>query len=72
LLVGTLLGLLTGYFATRVISAIITERTSILVQAALGWSEIHLAAVFLGLAMLIGLLPAFSTLRRSVMSELRH
>ena len=72
LFVGTLLGLVTGYFATRVISAIITERTSILVQSALGWSEIHLAAVFLGLAMLIGLLPAFSTLRRSVMSELRH
>jgi len=71
LIVGTLLGLLVGYFCAGIISNIISERTDIRVVASLSWSELHLAATFLCIATMLGLLPALLTLRRSVVDELR-
>jgi putative ABC transport system permease protein len=71
LLTGTLLGILFGIGAAQVLSRIVTERTDILVNATLGWSEIHLAAAFLALTSLLSLLPAIAVLRQPVVDSLR-
>ena len=68
---GTLLGVLFGLGATAVLSQIVTERTDILVESTLGWSEIHLAAAFLGATSLLSLLPAIVVLRQPVVDALR-
>ena len=68
---GTLLGVVTGLGATAVLSRIVTARTDILVQAPLGWSEIHLAAAFLAITSLLSLLPAAMVLRQPTTAGLR-
>ena len=68
---GTMLGLIFGILATRIISRIVSERTDILVEASLGWPELHLIAAFVSLTVVLSLLPSFSALRRPVISDLR-
>ncbi len=71
LIAGTLAGVALGVGATGVISGVITRRTDILVNAGIGWGEVHLAAGFLAVTSLLSLLPALATLRQSVVSGLR-
>lgn len=71
LLAGTLTGIAVGVGATAAISTVLTQRTDILVNASLGWGEIHLAAAFLAATSLLSLLPALATLRQPVVEGLR-
>lgn len=68
---GAVLGLGIGALAARVISAAITARTDILVRATLGWPELHLVAGFISLTAVLALLPAFLTMNRPVIADLR-
>lgn len=68
---GTALGLVFGLAATAAISAAITARTDILVQSSLGWPELHLVAGFFSLTAVLALLPAFLTMNRPVIADLR-
>jgi putative ABC transport system permease protein len=71
LIAGTLAGIALGIGATAAISRVITAQTDILVEASLGWSEIHLAAAFLAITSLLSLLPALASLRQPVVESLR-
>lgn len=71
LVAGTLVGIALGVVATAAISFVVTQRTDILVNASLGWGEIHLAAAFLALTSLLSVLPALATLRQPVVEGLR-
>ncbi|MFV0358574.1 FtsX-like permease family protein [Tropicimonas sp.] len=68
---GTLLGLVLGMVASAAISQVVSERTDILIEASLGWPELHMVAAFLSLSVLLALLPAALTLRRSPVADLR-
>ncbi|WP_138465639.1 FtsX-like permease family protein [Poseidonocella sp. HB161398] len=68
---GTVLGLGAGYLASAVLSRIVTLRTDVLVEASIGWSEIHLAAAFLAATSLLSLLPALVVLRQPIADGLR-
>ena len=68
---GTVLGMLVGLGAARIISGIVTERTDVLVQAGLGWSEAHLALGFLAVTGFLSLLPALIVLRQGIAESLR-
>ncbi|MFD1795762.1 FtsX-like permease family protein [Paracoccus aurantiacus] len=68
---GTLLGLVIGIVAAKLISAAITAQTDILVQARPGWPEVRMAAAFVSLTSILALLPAFMTMRRNVARDLR-
>ncbi|MBE3640210.1 FtsX-like permease family protein [Mangrovicoccus algicola] len=68
---GTVLGLGAGLAAAAILSRIVTLRTDVLVEAAIGWSEIHLAAGFLAATCLLSLLPALVVLRQPVAEGLR-
>ncbi len=71
LIAGTTLGIALGVAATSAISSVVTERTDILVNATLGWGEIHLAAAFLAFTSVLSVLPALATLRQPVVDGLR-
>lgn len=71
LLAGAGLGLAAGMGAAAVLSRIVTARTDVLVEAPLGWSEIHFLAGFVSLALLLSLAPAAAALRRPVVEGLR-
>jgi len=68
---GALLGLAVGQVATRLISAAITRQTDILVTATLGWSEVQMVAGFVSLTATLALVPAWLTMNRPVISDLR-
>jgi putative ABC transport system permease protein len=68
---GAALGLVLGVAATRAISAIVTARTDVLVSAGLAWPELHLVAGFVSLTAILALLPAFLTMNRPVIRDLR-
>jgi putative ABC transport system permease protein len=68
---GTGLGLALGQAAASMLSRIITQRTDILVQATLGWTELHLAAGFASGVLLLALLPAIAVLRQPLLENLR-
>ncbi|KAA9005959.1 FtsX-like permease family protein [Histidinibacterium aquaticum] len=68
---GTALGIGLGYLTAAVLSRVVTARTDILVQASLGWTEMHLAAGFLSAMLVLSLVPAWSVLRAPVLSGLR-
>lgn len=68
---GAVLGLAVGVAATAAISAAITARTDILVKAALGWPELHMVAGFVSLTAFLALVPAFLTMNRAVIPDLR-
>lgn len=61
---GTLLGLGIGLSTVSLLSRLITERTDVLVQASLSWHEIHLAAAFASMALVLSLLPAIAALKQ--------
>lgn len=69
---GTALGLVFGYGAAWVISGIVTARTDILVEPAIGFAEFHLLAMFLSVTSLLALLPAFTAYRRGIVDDLRQ
>ncbi len=68
---GAALGLAAGYGAAAVLSAIVTRQTDILVQASIGWSEVHLVAAFVSLSVVLAILPAWAVQRRPVLPALR-
>jgi putative ABC transport system permease protein len=68
---GAGLGLALGVLLTRIISGVITARTDILVTASLGWSELHLVGAFVSLTALLALIPAWLTMTRPVVRDLR-
>ncbi len=68
---GTTLGLAFGYLAAAFLSRIVTARTDILVEASIGWTEVHLLIGFLSLSSLLSLLPAIVVLRQPVVVGLR-
>lgn len=68
---GSILGLLLGLAASGAISRAITARTDVLVEAQLGWSELHLVAGFVSLTVILALLPAWLSMRRPVVVDLR-
>lgn len=71
LLAGAALGLLTGLGAANALSRVVTARTDVLVQAPLGWSEIHFLAAFVSVTLLLSLVPAAFILRTPVVAGLR-
>lgn len=71
LVIGTVLGLVFGFVASAVLSQVVTQRTDILVQAAITWQELHLALGFLAATSILSLLPAVGVLRRPVVETLR-
>lgn len=71
ILTGAALGLGLGVVLTRVISGVITARTDILVTASLGWSELHLVGAFVSLTAVLALIPAWLTMTRPVVQDLR-
>ncbi len=71
LLTGTALGIALGFGAVALLSRIITQRTDILVRAALGWSEIHLALGFLAITALLALGPALLVAGRALRTGAR-
>ncbi|SHL57335.1 FtsX-like permease family protein [Roseibium suaedae] len=68
---GALLGLAAGFAASGIISAEISRRTDILVEASLSWPEFHLIAGFVSLTVFLALLPALLSLNRPVIPDLR-
>ena len=69
--IGSALGVVLGFAATRAIAALVAARTDIDVDPDLGWPEFHLVAGFVSLTLLLALLPAFAALRRPVIADLR-
>ena len=72
ILAGAVLGLILGFASSAALSAMITARTDILVWASLSWTEFHLVAGFVSLTLLLALIPAALTTRRSVVADLRQ
>lgn len=68
---GAVLGILLGLVTTNIISRIVSARTDILVQVSLSWPEFHLVAAFVSLTILLAMIPAFLSLRRPVIADLR-
>ncbi|MEM9707263.1 MAG: ABC transporter permease [Pseudomonadota bacterium] len=68
---GAGVGLGLGLGTAELISAVVTARTDILVEARLGWSELHLVAGFLSITAILALIPAAMTMARPVMDDLR-
>ena len=69
---GAAFGLAFGWVAARVISAVITARTDVLVRAALSWPEVHLVAGFVSLTLILALLPGWLAVRRPMLADLRN
>jgi putative ABC transport system permease protein len=71
LALGALLAGVFGQIATTVLSHILTQRSDIVIQAPLGWTEAHMIAGFITLASFAALLPAWRTRHQSIVSALR-
>lgn len=69
--IGGALGLVTGLVSVRVLSAVLSARTDLMIRTTLGWPELHLVAAFLGLASLVALVPAALALLRPVPEDLK-
>lgn len=69
---GSLLGLIVGLIAVRILSAVLSSRTGLLIRPSLGWPELHLIAAYFTIALLIALVPAAIALRRPVVEALRR
>lgn len=68
---GSVLGLGLGWLTCHILSAMITARTDILIEATLAWPEFHLVAGFVSLTSLLALLPAALSLSHSPVDDLR-
>jgi len=71
LVAGALGGILVGLATTFVLSKFITAQTGILVNAPLGWSELHLVAGFISAMGLLALIPAAGVIRQSLVAGLQ-
>ncbi|MEM9797747.1 MAG: ABC transporter permease [Pseudomonadota bacterium] len=71
LVAGTALGLMLGLAGAALLSAVISSRTGIAVDAQLGWPELHLSLGFLALSSGAALLSAFLTSRIDAAANLR-
>lgn len=69
---GVLLGLALGIGAAGVISALVTARIDIVIQAHLGWGELHMVGGFLSAMALAALLPATHAMRQPIAEGLRR
>lgn len=70
--VGSVIGLGVGMVAVRVISAVLSARTDLLIAPTLGWPEVHLTAACFSLALIVALAPAAVALLRPVTDDLRR
>ena len=68
---GAGLGLVLGYGAAGLLSALVSERTGMAVSAAPGWAEIHLVAGFVSVTSVLALGPALAVLRQSLVAGSR-
>ncbi|MDO5641133.1 MAG: FtsX-like permease family protein [Paracoccus sp. (in: a-proteobacteria)] len=68
---GSVLGLGVALVAVRVLSAVLSAQTGMLITPSLSWPEIHLVAACFTLALLVALIPAGLALTRPVTRELR-
>ncbi len=71
LVAGTLTGLVIGQGAAQLLSAVLSSRTELALNARIGWPELHLAAGFVTLGGALALLPALAALRRPIAEALR-
>lgn len=71
LTVGAALGLLSGLVAASGLSRLVTARTDIVIEAPLGWTEVHALAAFVSVTLLLSLVPAAMILRKPVVTGLR-
>ncbi|MEL7459860.1 MAG: FtsX-like permease family protein [Pseudomonadota bacterium] len=71
IVVGAAVGLALGWIAAEVIASSVTRQTEIVVDARLGWRELHLVAGFVSLTSVLALLPAWITMARPVTEDLR-
>lgn len=69
--VGAVLGLGLGLVAVRIFSAVVEARTDVAVNTDLGWPELHAAAAFISLAVVLALVPAWLAVRRPTIADLR-
>lgn len=69
--IGAGLGIAVGLIVASAISSAITAQTDILVSATLGWREVQLVAGFISLTATLALLPAWLTMNRPVVQDLR-
>lgn len=72
LVTGAALGLFVGLGAAQLLSRIVSARTDVLIHAPLGWSEVHLLAGFISIALVLSLLPAAVIQRTPIVSGLRE
>ena len=68
---GSALGLALGWLAARILSAALSARTEVALEASLGWTELHLVAGFASLACLLAILPAWGPRRGGAAADLR-
>ena len=68
---GSTLGLALGWLAARILSAALSARTEVALEASLGWTELHLVAGFASLACLLAILPALGAASRGTAADLR-
>ena len=66
-----LAGVSVGWGAAGPLPRVLSTRTDIAISALPGWTELHLLAGFVSLALLLPLLPAAVVLRQPVVDGLR-
>ena len=71
LVTGAVLGIGVGYGAAAVLSRIVSDRTDILIQAGISWTEIHLAIGFASAASMAALIGAWGATRVGIVGALR-
>jgi putative ABC transport system permease protein len=69
--VGAVAGLALGWVAAFAFSRIVTARTDVFVTAGVTWTEVHLVAGFVSLAVVLALIPAWAATRRPLLTDLR-
>jgi len=68
---GAVLGLAVGQGATAIFSQVLTARTDVVIEAPLGWTELHFVAAFVSCSTLLALMPAYLILKQSLAGALR-
>ena len=71
ILAGAVLGLASGMVTARAISAIFANETGLSLSARIGWAEIRLTLVVIGLGALLAVVPALTLFRKASLSQLR-
>jgi len=71
LVAGAVLGLVLGWGTAAILSNIVSQRTQIVIPLSFGWTEVQIAAAFIGLTSVLALAPAALALRQPVLRHLR-